>query len=161
VLAVKETMRVLACIYNQGWNPEGLIFVYAGREDGIEGLASQLGNVDVNTVYFSPKPFWRKVNGGMDVDTALEDYIETDEKLTEEFPHLHAMGLSKEDGVIPFVKCRITEGLLTTLDGLNWQSIPPEREKEGSLSWYMFKCMSERSKFDGSDQEFIDTFDKK
>ncbi|CAB9524178.1 expressed unknown protein [Seminavis robusta] len=163
-------MRVLACVYNRGWNPVAVIVVHTGRAGFYEGVASHLHASKINLIDFSPKVFWRMVNeSGFEVDAALEATIFPPKDL-KALNHIHAMGFPKDGGRVKFAKSQITDGnisyetcqltteLLNMIDNLKWETNPPVEDLDTGtiLCYYMVECISKRTCFKGSDLDFID-----
>ncbi|CAB9531633.1 expressed unknown protein [Seminavis robusta] len=163
-------MRVLACVYNRGWNPVAVIVVHTGRAGFYEVVASHLCASKINLIDFSPKVFWRMVNeSDFEVDAALEATIFCPKDM-KALPHIHALGFPKDGGKVKFAKSHITDGnisyapcqltadLLNMIDNLKWEVDPPSGDLDTGtiLSYYMVECISKRARFEGSDLDFID-----
>ena len=96
-LDINGMTRVLACVYNKGWDPVAIIAVHTGRPSYLELLASHLQASKVNVIDFSPKPFFKAIKKGHEVDEALELAM-GDEEDVSMLDHVKMITLPGEDG---------------------------------------------------------------
>lgn len=154
----KGIMRVLACVYNQGWDPVAIVAVYTGRPGHFEVLTSHLQASSINLIDFSPKPFYKAMKKGLDVDDALDMAIGGEN--VDLFSHVNMISMPKDaEGRIPYEECRVTDNLLASLETLTYDYLQASGESEGianSLAYYMAKCVAERAAYSGKDLDFIE-----
>mmetsp|Transcript_39916 Transcript_39916/g.59218 ORF Transcript_39916/g.59218 Transcript_39916/m.59218 type:complete len:177 (-) Transcript_39916:100-630(-) len=145
-------MRVIACVYNRGWDPAAIIVINAARTGSYSVIAGLLQASYLNVVNFEPRSFWKTLERDGDVEGALKWSITPDKSPPPRVNNLTVGNITPK-------MCNITPALLHALPELKYNSIHSGVEEDlitQALTYSMAKCIADRADFKGSDVEFID-----